>query len=62
MNGRKIKFLTLDDAYEPPKAVQNARRLIEEEKVFALFNTLGTRTTWPSGTTSNKGKVPQVSS
>jgi branched-chain amino acid transport system substrate-binding protein len=42
VDGRKIKFITLDDAYEPPRAVQNARRLIEQEQVFALFNTLGT--------------------
>ena len=42
VDGRKIEFVTLDDAYEPPKAVQNARRLIQQEQVFALFNTLGT--------------------
>jgi branched-chain amino acid transport system substrate-binding protein len=42
VDGRKIEFVTLDDAYEPPRAVQNARRLIQQEEVFALFNTLGT--------------------
>jgi branched-chain amino acid transport system substrate-binding protein len=42
VDGRKIKFMTLDDAYEPPRAVQNVRRLIDQEGVFALFNTLGT--------------------
>ena len=42
IGGRKVKFVTLDDGYEPPKALQNAKRLIQQERVFALFNTLGT--------------------
>jgi branched-chain amino acid transport system substrate-binding protein len=60
VNGRKINFLTLDDAYEPPRAVQNARRLIEEEKVFALFNTLGTPNNLAIWDYTNKEKVPQA--
>lgn len=39
---RKITYNVLDDGYEAPRAVENARRLIEQEDVFALFNTLGT--------------------
>jgi branched-chain amino acid transport system substrate-binding protein len=59
VNGRKIKFVTLDDAYEPPRAVQNARRLVEEEKVFALFNTLGTPNNLAIWDYTNQKKVPQ---
>ena len=39
---RKISFTVLDDGYEPARAVENARRLVEQEKVFATFQTLGT--------------------
>jgi len=60
VNGRKIEFVTLDDAYEPPRAVQNARRLVQEEKVFALFNTLGTANNAATWDYLNKQKVPQV--
>ena len=41
VDGRKIEFVTLDDAYEPQRAVTNARRLVEQDQVFAMFNTLG---------------------
>ena len=60
VNGRKIEFVTLDDAYEPPRAVQNARRLIQEEEVFALFNTLGTANNAAIWDFVNKQKVPQL--
>jgi branched-chain amino acid transport system substrate-binding protein len=60
VDGRKIDFVTLDDAYEPPKAVQNARRLIQEEEVFALFNTLGTANNAAIWDYANKQKVPQL--
>ena len=60
MDGRKIEFQTLDDGYEPPKAVQNARRLVEQEKVFALFNTLGTPNNLAIWDYMNEQKVPQV--
>jgi branched-chain amino acid transport system substrate-binding protein len=60
VNGRKIKFITLDDAYEPPRAVQNARRLIQQEKVFALFNTLGTANNAAIMKSVNQQKVPQL--
>jgi branched-chain amino acid transport system substrate-binding protein len=60
IDGRKINFITLDDAYEPPKAVQNARRLIQEEQVFALFNTLGTPNNVAIWDYVNKQKVPHV--
>jgi branched-chain amino acid transport system substrate-binding protein len=60
VDGRKIKFITLDDAYEPPRAVQNARRLVEQEKVFALFNTLGTPNNLAIWDYLNQRKVPQL--
>jgi len=60
VNGRKIKFVTLDDAYEPPRAVQNARRLIQQDKVFALFNTLGTANNAAIMKSVNQQKVPQL--
>jgi branched-chain amino acid transport system substrate-binding protein len=60
VNGRKINFITLDDAYEPPKALQNARRLVQEEKVFAMFNTLGTPNNLAIWDFLNQQKVPQL--
>jgi branched-chain amino acid transport system substrate-binding protein len=60
VDGRKIEFVTLDDAYEPPKAVQNARRLIEQEQVFALFNTLGTANNVAIWDYTNQQEVPQL--
>src|SRR4051812_3793074 len=60
VDGRKITFKTYDDAYEPPKAVQNARRLIQQDKVFALFNTLGTPNNLAIWDYTNQQKVPQV--
>jgi branched-chain amino acid transport system substrate-binding protein len=60
VDGRNIEFVTLDDAYEPPKAVQNARRLVEEEEVFALFNTLGTANNVAIWDYTNKEEVPQL--
>jgi branched-chain amino acid transport system substrate-binding protein len=60
VDGREINFITLDDAYEPPKAVQNARRLIQQEQVFALFNTLGTPNNVAIWDYVNKQEVPHV--
>ena len=45
VNGRKILLKTLDDGYEPPRAVANTRRFIDEDRVFALFGYVGTPTT-----------------
>lgn len=42
INGRKIVFVTRDDQYSPDKTVQTVRELVEQEKVFAVFQTLGT--------------------
>src|SRR3974377_390585 len=40
INGRKITFLSYDDAYSPPKAVEQARKLVESDEVLLLFNPL----------------------
>ena len=42
VNGRKINLISLDDSYSPPKTVEQVRRLVEQEQVAFLFNTLGT--------------------
>lgn len=42
VNGRKITYTTLDDAFDVPKAVENTKKLIEEEKVFLIYNNSGT--------------------
>jgi branched-chain amino acid transport system substrate-binding protein len=60
VGGRKVTFITLDDGYEPPKALQNARRLIQQEKVFALFNTLGTPNNLAIWDFVNQQKVPHL--
>ena len=50
----------MNDGYEPPRAVQNARRLVEQDKVFALFNTLGTANNAAIWDYLNEQKVPHV--
>ena len=42
INGRKINFITYDDGYAPPKTVEMVRKLVEEDKVLFVFQTLGT--------------------
>ncbi len=42
INGRKITLISLDDGYSPPKTLEQTRRLVEEEQVLAIFDTLGT--------------------
>jgi branched-chain amino acid transport system substrate-binding protein len=60
INGRKVEFTTLDDGYEPARALQNAKRLVEQDKVFALFNTLGTANNLAIWDYTNQQKVPQL--
>src|SRR6201984_880306 len=40
INGRKINFVTYDDAYTPPKTVEQARKLVESDEVLLIFNSL----------------------
>src|SRR5689334_23439630 len=44
INGRKINFISLDDGYSPPKTVEQTRKLVEQDGVLALFQSLGTAT------------------
>src|ERR1700743_2105829 len=60
VNGRKINLISLDDAYSPPKTVEQVRRLVEDEKVAFLFNTLGTPHNIAIRQYLNDNKVPQL--
>ena len=60
INGRKINFITYDDAYTPPKAVEQARKLIESDEVLLLFGTLGTASNTAIQKYVNAKKVPQL--
>lgn len=57
---RKIVFTSLDDGYAPPRAVENAKRFMEQDKVFGLFNTLGTANNVAIWDETNRQEVPQV--
>ncbi|MGP3947827.1 ABC transporter substrate-binding protein [Streptomyces sp. 7N604] len=59
IDGRKVEFIVRDDGYQPPKAVEETRRLVEKEKVFAVFQTLGTPSTATVWDYLNRQKVPQ---
>jgi branched-chain amino acid transport system substrate-binding protein len=59
VNGRKINFVSLDDGYSPPKAVELVRRLVEQEEVLGMFGTLGTPTNAAAQKYLNEHKVPQ---
>ena len=60
INGRKVKFLTMDDAYSPPKCVEATRRLVEQEEVLALFGSLGTAPQTAVHKYLNQKGVPQL--
>jgi branched-chain amino acid transport system substrate-binding protein len=60
INGRKINLISLDDAYSPPKTVEQVRRLVEQEQVAFLFNTLGTPCNAAIHQYVNDNKVPQL--
>jgi branched-chain amino acid transport system substrate-binding protein len=60
INGRKIRFLTLDDGYSPPKTVEQIRKLVEQEEVLLLFQTMGTATNNAIHKYVNDKKVPHL--
>ena len=60
INGRKINFITYDDGYTPPKTVEMVRKLIEEDKVLFVFQTLGTPSNTAIHKYMNAKKVPQL--
>ena len=60
INGRKIRFISYDDAYSPPKAVEQARKLVESDEVFLIFGPLGTPSNTAIQKYMNAKKVPQL--
>jgi branched-chain amino acid transport system substrate-binding protein len=60
INGRKITFITYDDGYSPPKTVEQVRRLVEQDQVLLLFNTLGTPTNTAIWKYVNDRHVPHL--
>ncbi|NOJ41763.1 ABC transporter substrate-binding protein [Bradyrhizobium australiense] len=60
INGRKIKFISYDDAYSPPKAVEQVRKLVESDEVLVVFNPLGTPSNSAIQKYLNAKKVPQL--
>jgi branched-chain amino acid transport system substrate-binding protein len=60
INGRKANYITYDDAYSPPKTVEMVRRLVEQDQVAFVFNTLGTPTNSAIHKYMNQQKVPHL--
>jgi ABC-type branched-subunit amino acid transport system substrate-binding protein len=60
INGRKIRFISYDDAYSPPKTVEQARKLVESDEVLLIFNPLGTASNAAIQKYMNEKKVPQL--
>jgi len=60
VNGRKIDYTYLDDAYDPSKTVEQTRRLVQQEGVFAVVNSLGTEHSLAVRPFLNQAKVPQL--
>ncbi|MBR0784703.1 ABC transporter substrate-binding protein [Bradyrhizobium iriomotense] len=60
INGRKIRFISYDDGYSPPKTVEQARKLVESDGVLLIFGSLGTSTNGAIRKYMNEKKVPQL--
>ena len=60
INGRKINFISYDDAYSPPKTVEQARKLVEGDEVLLIFQSLGTAANSAIQKYMNAKKVPQL--
>jgi branched-chain amino acid transport system substrate-binding protein len=60
VNGRTIEYRYLDDGYDPGRTVQAVRQLVQQDQVFALFNTLGTSNNLAIRDFLNQSKVPQL--
>jgi branched-chain amino acid transport system substrate-binding protein len=60
INGLKINFISYDDSYSPPKTVEQARKLVEDDQVLLIFNSLGTPTNTAIERYMNAKKVPQL--
>jgi branched-chain amino acid transport system substrate-binding protein len=60
INGRKLNLISLDDGYSPPKTVEQIRRLVEQEQVAFIFNSLGTPSNYAIRPYLTENKVPQL--
>jgi ABC-type branched-subunit amino acid transport system substrate-binding protein len=60
INGRKINFISYDDGYSPPRTVEMARKLVEQDEVLFMFQTLGTPSNTAIHKYMNMKKVPQM--
>jgi branched-chain amino acid transport system substrate-binding protein len=60
INGRKINFISYDDAFSPPKTVEQARKLVEGDEVLLIFQSLGTPTNNAIQKYMDQKKVPQL--
>ena len=60
VNGRKINFISYDDAYSPPKTVEQARKLVESDNVLMVYNSLGTASNTAIQKYLNQAKVPHL--
>jgi branched-chain amino acid transport system substrate-binding protein len=60
VNGRKITFISYDDGYSPPKTVEMVRKLVEQDEVLFIFQTLGTPSNTAIHKYMNTKKVPQL--
>lgn len=60
VNGRKLKLLSLDDGFSPPKTVEQTRKLVEQEEVVAIFGTIGTATNTAIAKYLNGKSIPQL--
>lgn len=60
INGRKVNFISYDDAYSPPKAVEQVRKLVESDEVLLVFQSLGTPSNVAIRKYMNAKKVPQL--
>jgi branched-chain amino acid transport system substrate-binding protein len=60
VNGRRIKFISYDDTFSPPKTVEQARKLVEDDEVLLIFQSLGTPTNNAIRQYMNGKKVPQL--
>jgi branched-chain amino acid transport system substrate-binding protein len=60
INGRRVNFISYDDSYSPPKTVEMARKLVEQDEVLFLFQTLGTPSNTAIHKYMNMKKVPQM--
>ena len=60
INGRKVNFISYDDSFSPPKAVEQTRRLVENDSVFAIFGSPSTAANTATMKYLNQRKVPQI--